>query len=237
MLEAHRYRAAAEYPRRAAAREHGRRFRTAPPPPFLRRDRPRRLEAVYEPARLGEAIGGLLRTPRAAEPRPPHDPARQRRRAARATCAGCCAAASWTSTRPSRGADRVTVAVRCSRCSSSTSRARRRGPRTTAFGAIAIAAAPADSRGGGRSHEPAVARVEALLFLSAAPVPAADLAEATAQIAEELPAALAGARGGVRARATRRCSCASSPAAGRSSARRRPRRPRGACSPSRGRRR
>jgi len=63
MLEARRYRQAAEFLQERLGAERGHRFRSAPPPPFLRRTDLSELEAVYEPARLGEAIGGLLRTP------------------------------------------------------------------------------------------------------------------------------------------------------------------------------
>ena len=64
MLEARRYRAAAAHLRERLAAEHGVRFRAAPlPPRAAPRDslEPRRRR--YEPARLGEALGGLLRMP------------------------------------------------------------------------------------------------------------------------------------------------------------------------------
>jgi segregation and condensation protein A len=63
MLEARRYRRAAEYLAGRLAAEHGHRFRSAPLPPFLRRVTFDASEAVYAPERLGSAIGGLLRTP------------------------------------------------------------------------------------------------------------------------------------------------------------------------------
>ena len=102
MLEARRYRRAAEHLAGRLAAEHGHRFRSAPLPPFLRRVTFEASEAVYAPERLGGAIGGLLRTPPLVEPR-----ARRRSRASASasgsrTCARCCAAASSTSTRPSR---------------------------------------------------------------------------------------------------------------------------------------
>ncbi len=63
MLEARRYRRAAEHLTGLLAAEHGRRFRSAPLPGFLRRVRLDESAAVYDPAQLGAAIGGLLRVP------------------------------------------------------------------------------------------------------------------------------------------------------------------------------
>jgi segregation and condensation protein A len=63
MLEAKRYRAAAEHLSGRLAAEHGRRFRSAPLPKFLRRADLSESAAVYEPAQLGAAIGGMLRMP------------------------------------------------------------------------------------------------------------------------------------------------------------------------------
>ena len=51
-------------PRGAAwSDERGHRFRSAPPPPFLRRVTYEASGPVYEPEQLGGAIGGMLRTP------------------------------------------------------------------------------------------------------------------------------------------------------------------------------
>ena len=80
-------------------------YRAAPLPP-LRRASLEQAEAVYDPAALGAALGGLLRTP------PPSTSATWRcrasaRRARSRTCARCCARGTFVaSTRPSRGADR-----------------------------------------------------------------------------------------------------------------------------------
>jgi segregation and condensation protein A len=64
MLEARRYRAAAEHLAQGLAAEHGHRYRAAPLPAWLRRGQlDEAAEAVYDPARLGRAIGGLLRHP------------------------------------------------------------------------------------------------------------------------------------------------------------------------------
>ena len=64
MLEARRYRAAADHLARRLEDEHGIRYRSAPLPRWLRRTTVEEAgEAVYDPAKLGKAIGGLLRHP------------------------------------------------------------------------------------------------------------------------------------------------------------------------------
>jgi segregation and condensation protein A len=63
MLEARRYRRAAEHLVDRLSREEGHRFRTAPLPPGLRRVTDDDAVAVYEPAQLGAALGDLLRMP------------------------------------------------------------------------------------------------------------------------------------------------------------------------------
>jgi segregation and condensation protein A len=63
MLEARRYRRAAEHLAARLADEDGHRFRSAPLPPGLRRITYDDAAAVYEPAQLGAALGGLLRMP------------------------------------------------------------------------------------------------------------------------------------------------------------------------------
>jgi segregation and condensation protein A len=63
MLEARRYRRAAEHLADRLEGEEGVRYRSAPLPPALRRTNLAEAGAVYAPARLGAAIGGLLRLP------------------------------------------------------------------------------------------------------------------------------------------------------------------------------
>jgi segregation and condensation protein A len=63
MLEAKRYRAAALHLIGKLAGEEGVRFRSAPLPAHLRRSELSDLDAVYKPARLAKAIGGLLAMP------------------------------------------------------------------------------------------------------------------------------------------------------------------------------
>jgi segregation and condensation protein A len=68
MLEARRYRRAAEHLAGRLADEAGHRFRSAPLPAALRRGVLDEVQAgAYDPARLGAAIGGLLREPPALE--------------------------------------------------------------------------------------------------------------------------------------------------------------------------
>ena len=66
MLEARRYRCAADHLAERLAAEHGYRYRSAPLPAFLRRVEPEPAEAVraaYDPVQLAQAVGGLLRLP------------------------------------------------------------------------------------------------------------------------------------------------------------------------------
>lgn len=63
MLEAQRYRRAAEHLAARLAGEDGVRYRCAPLPPALRRTNLAEAGAVYNPRRLGSALGGLLRVP------------------------------------------------------------------------------------------------------------------------------------------------------------------------------
>jgi segregation and condensation protein A len=60
MLDARRYRAASGYLVELLAREHGVRFRQAPPPPHLRRTIVAPPEGSQDPQLLGEALGRLL---------------------------------------------------------------------------------------------------------------------------------------------------------------------------------
>ena len=103
--------AAAEHLSARLAAEHGRRFRSAPLPRSCASADPERVRGVVRP---GAARGGDRRDAAHAagdQPAPPHDPARDRGRAPRATCAGCCAAAALRFDEAVEGADRVTVAV------------------------------------------------------------------------------------------------------------------------------
>ena len=63
MLEAQRYRRAAEHLAARLAAEEGVRYRRAPLPPGIRRTNLADAAGVYNPRRLGSALGGLLRTP------------------------------------------------------------------------------------------------------------------------------------------------------------------------------
>jgi segregation and condensation protein A len=63
LLDAHRYRSAAEHLRERLAAQEGHRFRSAPLPASVRRASLDEAGAVYDPALLGKAIGGLLHIP------------------------------------------------------------------------------------------------------------------------------------------------------------------------------
>jgi segregation and condensation protein A len=69
LLDAHRYRAAAAHLSEQLAGESGRRFRSAPLPPSLRRAPLSEASAVYDPERLAIAIGELLKHPPAVDVR------------------------------------------------------------------------------------------------------------------------------------------------------------------------
>jgi segregation and condensation protein A len=63
LLDAHRYRGAAESLREQLERQSPYRFRSAPLPPALRRAPLQEAHAVYDPALLGRAVGELLKPP------------------------------------------------------------------------------------------------------------------------------------------------------------------------------
>ena len=63
MLDARRYRRAAEHLADQLDEERGHRFRLAPPPAFLRKVTFEASGQAYEPGQLGAAIGGMLRPP------------------------------------------------------------------------------------------------------------------------------------------------------------------------------
>jgi segregation and condensation protein A len=63
MLEAHRYRGAAGYLAERLEAEQGVRYRSAPLPDWVRKAALREAASVYDPQRLGKAIGSLLRIP------------------------------------------------------------------------------------------------------------------------------------------------------------------------------
>jgi segregation and condensation protein A len=69
LLDAHRYRAAADSLRARLEREHGHRFRSAPLPPALRRASLEDARPTYAPERLTRAIGELLAHPEPVDTR------------------------------------------------------------------------------------------------------------------------------------------------------------------------
>jgi segregation and condensation protein A len=63
LLDAYRFRAAAQALQERLEQQSGHRFRRAPLPPALRRVSSERAEAVYDPRLLGAALGSLLQAP------------------------------------------------------------------------------------------------------------------------------------------------------------------------------
>jgi segregation and condensation protein A len=110
LLDAHRYRGAADHLAERLGRESLFRHRSAPLPRELRRTDPAAAGAVYRPAALGKALGGLLREPAKLDLRHVNVPrvsvaerlAHLRSLLRRGRC---------TFDEAVRGADRVTVAV------------------------------------------------------------------------------------------------------------------------------
>jgi len=111
MLEARRYRAAADHLAGRLEDEHGVRYRAAALPAWLRKTTMEELDAaVYDPGRLGKAIGELLRHPPQVELG--HLTIPRVSVAERLTHLRCLLRRGTTSFDEAvRGADRVTVAV------------------------------------------------------------------------------------------------------------------------------
>ena len=110
MLEARRYRGAAEYLDARLAAENGYRYRAAPLPAHLRVARDEPVEASLDPELLGRALGGLLRTPPAVDVR--HIAVPRVSVAERlAHLRGLLRRGSFDFDEAVRGADRMTVAV------------------------------------------------------------------------------------------------------------------------------
>lgn len=110
MLDARRYRAATAHLGELLAREHGVRFREAPPPPELRRTILPPEDGSQDPQVLGEAIGRLLLMPPAISVR--HISALRVTVAERlAHLRGLLRRGSFSFEEAVRGADRMTVAI------------------------------------------------------------------------------------------------------------------------------
>jgi segregation and condensation protein A len=110
LLDAHRYRGAAECLRERLSEQQGHRFRSAPLPSWLRRSSLIEAAAVYDPAILPRAIGELLRMPEPVDVR--HMAAPQVSMAERlAHLRALLRAGSFTFDAAVERADRMTVAV------------------------------------------------------------------------------------------------------------------------------
>jgi segregation and condensation protein A len=141
LLDAHRYRGAAEHLAERLHRESGHRYRSAPLPRELRRADPAAAGAVYKPAQLGKALGGLLREPPRLDLRHVNVPTvsvAERLSHLRALLRrGSC-----TFDEAVRGADRVTVAVTLFALLELYKRGEADWSQSEPFGEIAIEATP-----------------------------------------------------------------------------------------------
>ena len=193
MLEAQRYRRAAEHIAARLAGQEGVRYRSAPLPPALRRANLAEAGAVYNPRRLGAALGGLLRTPpqlALTHLTVPRVTTAERLEHLRALLRR----GATTFDEAVRGADRVTVAVTLFALLELYKQGEATWQQDEPFGEISIARAERAAAGAaGRTRVVSeLARiVEALLFLSPDPVSVADLAEASGSEPDEIAAALA----------------------------------------------
>ena len=191
MIEARRYRRAAEHLAERLEAERGHRFRSAPPPPFLRRVVVQEQEAVYEPDRLGEAIGALLRKPAPlslAHLTIPRVSVGERLAHLRALLRR----GVVDFDEAVAGADRVTVAVTLFALLELYKQGEATWTQDAPFGPIEIASgarAPA-AAARARRVSPLARTIEALLFLSSEPVSVADLAEAAQTSVADVEAAL-----------------------------------------------
>jgi len=110
LLDAHRYRGAAGFLQARLAEQAGHRFRSAPPPAFLRQASLADAQAVYDPRRLAAALGQLLRLPEPVDVR--HMPMPRVSVGERlAHLRRLLAQGSFTFSQAVERADRVTVAV------------------------------------------------------------------------------------------------------------------------------
>ena len=201
-------------------------YRNAPLPPALRQVSLEAAVASYDPDLLGAAIGDLLEVP----PAPDTSHIRQTvsiERRLMALREALSRRSSFDFDDEFGGEDRFTQAVTLFALLELYRKGEADWVQRRPFGAIKVRQAEAEGRG---RMSPLARKLEALLFLSAQPVPAGELAlacEATdAEVAEALPSCTARSP-----REAGASSCARSPAATHSPRPRRPRRRRGGCSP------
>jgi segregation and condensation protein A len=146
MLEAQRYRRAADHLRARLEGEDGVRYRAAPLPPWLRRANLAEAGAVYAPQRLAAAIGGLLRVPpplSTSHLTTPRVTTAERIAHLRALLGR----GATTFDDAVRGADRVTVAVTLFALLELYKQGEATWTQATPFGEITIAPAARDGRG------------------------------------------------------------------------------------------
>ncbi|MGI8729325.1 MAG: segregation and condensation protein A [Solirubrobacteraceae bacterium] len=147
MLEARRYRRAAEHLTDRLTGEEGVRYRSAPLPPALRRTSLADAGAVYDPRRLGAALGGLLRMPAQLNlghiTVPAITVAERLSHLRRLLLTGACSFDDAV-----RGADRVTVAVTLFALLELHKQGEATWTQDESFGAIAITASQRPARDG-----------------------------------------------------------------------------------------
>ena len=183
MVEYHRYRGAAAHLRERLEAEHGHRYRSAPLPPELRRVALETAEPAYDPERLAEALGDLLRIPPPLDLRHVRRPAvsvEQRLRHLRDLLG---TRRSFSFDDAVRGADRLTEAVTLFALLELYKAGEARWEQAEPFGPITVT--------GGRRVNDLARIVEALLFLSPEPVSVERLADASEVSEGEVVEALA----------------------------------------------
>jgi segregation and condensation protein A len=141
MLAYLRHRGAAAWLQEAHDAGQGSLHRSAPLPPGLRRASLEGAEAVFAPERLGEAIGGLLRTPAPLDLHHMADP-RVALPERLAVLRGLLRRGSFSFDEAVRGADRMTVAVTIFALLELYKRGEAAWEQEEAFGPITVAAAP-----------------------------------------------------------------------------------------------
>ena len=231
MLRYARFRGAAGWLRERAGRAEAVLYRSAPLPDELRRAVGRAGRGLLRPG--GARLGARRAAAHAAAGRPqPHgEPARHARRAPRAPARAAARAAPSASTRRSRDADRMTVAVTLFALLELYKRGEASWDQAEPFGRSPITR---DGRTRGRRVTPLARIVEALLFLSPEPVSLEDLRDATEQDEWEVLDALTELRDGLHGRGVVLKEIGGGWTLARTRGRRRPR---GGCSRARARRR
>ena len=190
MLAYARFRGAGGFLAARREAEQGVLYRSAPLPPELRRAPLEQAEQAYDPAVLGQALGGLLRTPPPIDLAPHRGAARVARRAARRAARAAAARdvlvrRGGPRRRPDDGRGHAVRAARALQA-----RRGRAGSRSESFGPVTVRAGHGAAAGARRSRD-RQRELEALLFLAPDPVPVDELADALRASEEEVEAGCA----------------------------------------------